>query len=84
LKAIYVHPNPGHSEGAVVAMNEGFARGYFNAYDWVIRVNADALIRDDSWLLITFEHKEIHGVFADCHDRQCLSGRACTQRIIMT
>lgn len=84
VKAIYVHPNPGHQEGAVLAMNEGFGRGYFGGYDWVIRVNPDVLIRNDTWLLKTFQDQTIHGVFADCHDRGCPEGRKCTQRVIMT
>jgi hypothetical protein len=66
VKAIYVHPNPGHQEGATLAMNQGFERGYFDGYDWVIRVNPDVLIRNDTWLLNTFQDQTIHGVFADC------------------
>jgi hypothetical protein len=86
LKSIYVHPNPGHQEGATLAMNEGFERGYSTGYDWVIRVNPDVLIRNDTWILSTFANEDVHGVFADCHDKECSQRghHKCTTSIIMT
>jgi len=35
--------------GAVMAIYEAVAAGYFDGYDWVIRVNPDVLIREDLW-----------------------------------
>jgi hypothetical protein len=78
-----VEPNPGHQEGAVRAMIEGFRRGWFDGYDWVIRVNADVLIRNDTWLLSTFRDSTVHGVFADCWDKVCPGERKCTERKMM-
>lgn len=49
---IHRHPtNPGLQAGAVLAMTEAFDKGWFQDYDWVIRLNPDVIVRDDSKLL---------------------------------
>jgi hypothetical protein len=37
-------------QGAIQAMVRPFEKGWFTNYDWVLRVNPDVLIRDDTWL----------------------------------
>lgn len=77
---IHSEPNPGYHEGAVLAMTEAFDQQWFDSYDWVIRLNPDVLIRNDTFLLQTFEDDGIDGIFADCWDVPCPEGKGCTGR----
>lgn len=81
---VHIRANPGYHEGAVLAMAEGFANRWFDSYDWVVRVNPDVLIRNDSFLLERFEDETINGIFADCSDVPCPAGRHCTDRLVHT
>ena len=84
--AISVHSrkNPGYQEGAILAITEAIENHWFDKYDWVIRVNPDVLIRDDTFLLERFGDSRIHGIFVDCLDRDCLAGNHCTNSMIHT
>jgi hypothetical protein len=42
--------NPGYNEGAILALTEAMDNHCFDKYEWVIRVNPDVLIRNDSFL----------------------------------
>lgn len=81
---VHVRSNPGYSEGAILAMAEGFQHGWFEGFDWVIRVNPDVLIRNDSFLLENLDKHDIDGVFADCLDVPCSTGQGCKDRLIHT
>lgn len=59
-------PNPGHAEGAMLAMHEGFRQGLFSQYDWVIRLNPDVLILDDRWMLKTMGDSDVDAILVDC------------------
>jgi hypothetical protein len=48
---IHERANPGYQEGAMAALTDAAREGWFNGYDWVIRVNADVIIRNDTFLL---------------------------------
>ena len=76
--------NPGYQEGAILALVEGFKNGWFEDYDWVIRVNPDVLIRNDTFILASMADESISGIFVDCQDKPCPSGRGCSDRIIHT
>ena len=39
----------GYQQGAIQAMLDPFKHNWFEGYDWVIRLNPDVLIRDDTW-----------------------------------
>lgn len=82
--AVHSAENPGYQEGAVLAITQAVEKNWFDAYDWVIRVNPDVLIRDDSFLLELLMDPRIHGVFVDCLDRECPTGRHCVDRMIHT
>ena len=85
-KAITIHerPNPGYQEGAVLALVEGYRHGWFKGYDWVVRLNPDVLVRDDTFLLQAMGDDTVHGIFVDCLDRPCPTGRRCEDSIIHT
>jgi hypothetical protein len=74
--------NPGYNEGAILALTEAMDSHWFDKYEWVIRVNPDVLIRNDSFLLERFEDSRIHGIFADCLDVACRNGNKCVNRLI--
>lgn len=71
---IKLYKNTGYQNGALQAMKDPFLllkkneTTWFDAYDWVIRVNLDVLIRYDAWLIETMLNKSIDGIFHDCKD----------------
>lgn len=76
---IHFRPNPGHQEGAMLAMSEAFDQGWFDGYDWVIRVNPDVLIRNETALLLRMQDPNIDGIFVDCYDSYCPPGPGCNK-----
>jgi hypothetical protein len=72
--------NPGYNEGAILALVKGFQNGWFEKYDWVVRVNPDVLIKNDTFILASMADKSINGIFVDCLDRPCPAGRGCFNR----
>lgn len=61
--------NEGYQEGAIAAMALGHKNGWFEGYDWVVRVNPDVIIRNDTWLLetiLTSDEENVTGIFVDC------------------
>ena len=85
-KAITIHerPNPGYQEGAVLALVEGFRNGWFEGYDWVVRLNPDVLVRNDTFLVETMQDDAVSGIFVDCYDKPCPGGRKCVDRQVHT
>jgi hypothetical protein len=81
---LLVRPNPGYNEGAVLAITEAFQEHWFDAYEWVIRLNADVLIRNDTFLLEQFKDKSAQGIFDDCLDVECPEEKNCQGRLIHT
>jgi hypothetical protein len=82
--SVHSTENPGYQEGAILAFTEAIENHWFDKYDWVIRVNPDVLIRDDTFLLERFGDSRIHGIFVDCLNRDCPTGNRCTDSMIHT
>jgi hypothetical protein len=74
----YVDPPSGSNEsgisdkavkqmGAKRAMVDPFLKEnrWFNAFDWVIRLNPDVLIRRDTWIRQTMMNTSVDGIFVD-------------------
>jgi len=76
--------NPGYHQGAVLALTKGYLNNWFDDYEWVIRVNPDVLIRNDSFLFERMDDAKIQGVFADCFNRDCPTGNHCSSAKIHT
>jgi hypothetical protein len=53
---IHVRDNPGYQEGAMAALSDATREGWFSGYDWVIRVNPDVIIRDDTFMVDVMEN----------------------------
>jgi hypothetical protein len=71
--------NTGYQEGAIAAMSTGHKSGWFEGYDWVVRVNPDVIIRNDTWILETIMSSDIEnvsGIFVDC-DGYCKKKTHC-------
>jgi len=49
----YVTSNEGYQDGAIAAMKEGSKKGFFDGYEWVVRLNPDVIIQNDAWFLDT-------------------------------
>ena len=72
--------NPGLNEGAILTLVNGFQNGWFEKCDWVTWVNPNVLIKNDTFILASMAEKSINGIFVDCLDRPCPSGRGCSNR----
>jgi hypothetical protein len=81
---LHVRKNPGYQEGAMLAMTEAYEHGWFKHYDWVIRLNPDVFIKNETFLLQRLHEPDISGVFVDCAQKVCERGRKCPGRIIHT
>ena len=74
---IKYYNNTGYQNGAIQAMIDPFLMennnqdqmSWFDNYDWVIRLNPDVLIRNDTWLIQTMMNRSIDAIFHDCHNR---------------
>jgi hypothetical protein len=47
-----------------------FQKGWFDDYDWVIRINPDVLIRNLTWLLQQLQNPNVEGIFHDSTPRR--------------
>lgn len=81
---VHTRPNPGYQEGAILALTEGFKQGWFRDHEWLIRVNPDVLIRNDTFLLSAMDNDGVSGIFADCNDKPCPENRRCLKRRMNT
>ena len=76
---VKLYNNTGYQSGAIQAMIDPFTRNvpedntttttitsWFDEYDWVIRLNPDVLIRNDTWLMETMLNPHIDGIFHEC------------------
>lgn len=53
--------------GAMQAMLDPYIGGWFDDYDWIIRLNPDVLLRDDRFLREAFSDPSVDAVIAVCH-----------------
>jgi len=61
-------PHPGMKKqwGANMAMSIALSQGWFQPYDWVIRINPDVLIRKSDLIIDHVDDSSIDGIFAVC------------------
>eukprot|EP00930_Biecheleria_cincta_P081556 TRINITY_DN7066_c0_g1_i1.p1 TRINITY_DN7066_c0_g1~~TRINITY_DN7066_c0_g1_i1.p1 ORF type:complete len:514 (-),score=90.78 TRINITY_DN7066_c0_g1_i1:69-1610(-) len=78
----YTYDNPGYQTGAVKAAFLGFNKGWFNGYDWVIRLNSDVLIYQEAQLVRLMSNPNKDLVLNSCWDSACES--KCVGRMVMT
>lgn len=56
----------GFQKGANLGLELGFRKGWFDPYDWIVRINPDVLIRNSTWLLQTMSDPDVDGIFVRC------------------
>jgi hypothetical protein len=81
---MHEYNNPGYQHGAVMALDVALQEGWFNGFDWVVRLNPDVIIRNDTWLLDTMGDAGVDGIFADCNDTPCPARVKCEAAHINT
>tara|TARA_B100000405_G_scaffold223436_1_gene158963 strand:+ start:316 stop:987 length:672 start_codon:yes stop_codon:yes gene_type:complete len=52
--------------GAILALSEAEARGWFDGYDWVVRLNPDVIVSEDRFLRTHMARDGIDAVLAFC------------------
>ena len=67
--SIHIHNNPGYQEGAILAVEEALTNGWFDGYDWVVRLNPDVIIRNDTWIRESMNDPNIDAIFVQCVTR---------------
>ena len=82
--------NPGYQSGASYAMHVALIGGWFDGYDWVVRLNPDVVVLDES-LLVKLMRGGHEGIFVNCghlagapENRAVCDGPGCTRGIIHT
>ena len=61
--------------GAKRALVDAVQKSWFHGYDWVLRLNPDVLVRDDTWISQQLKKPEIGAILVNCSDAkdpQCL------------
>jgi len=68
--AYHIKPNLGYQKGAMAALTQASKGGWFDAYDWVFRINPDVIIQNDTWMLHTIENDANASLlYIDCVNR---------------
>ena len=79
--AVQNFENPGLQEGANLAVSWGIYSGLFKGYDWIIRLNPDVIIVNDTWISKTLKDDDVDAIFVDCFEK-CLAGN-CTNDALL-
>jgi len=67
---LHSRQNPGYQEGAIQAISDALENNWFTPYDWIIRVNPDVIIRNDTWIIHQMLDKEkVGAILVDCGDK---------------
>jgi len=76
--------NPGYQSGAKYAMHVALRSGWFGGYDWVVRMNPDVMVLNETELARPVSSAQYAGVFANCaHSHSCREP-GCVRGIIQT
>ena len=61
--------NCNRQAGAIAALSDAARAGWFSGYDWIIRVNPDVIIRNDTWMLETMRSEpNVTGLLINCRN----------------
>ena len=77
-----IRPNPGYQQGAIQALTDLKQFNWAARYDWVVRLNPDVLINNDSWFAHMMAKPRVSVIFASCFQSNCVNG--CTQNLVHT
>jgi len=65
-KTVYFYKNRGKQRGAMKAVHDGFSNGWFEGYDWVIRINPDVIIYNEARLFSLMAMPSVSAVLVAC------------------
>jgi len=68
--SIHYDKNEAKQQGAMKAAHMGFSSGWFDGYDWVIRINPDVVIYDERNLVNLMREPRNNGIFVKCQPGQ--------------
>jgi len=63
---VYLRSKAEKQAGAKTAMYEAITSDFFSGYDWVIRLNPDVIVRDDSFLMQTMADPSVSALLINC------------------
>mmetsp|Transcript_31132 Transcript_31132/g.65672 ORF Transcript_31132/g.65672 Transcript_31132/m.65672 type:complete len:365 (-) Transcript_31132:87-1181(-) len=66
---VYLRAKAEKQAGAKTAMYEAITSDFFSGYDWVIRLNPDVIIRDDSFLMQSMADPSVLALLINCSRR---------------
>ena len=71
---IHLRPNPGYEAGALSAMKDAMSSQWFTGYDWLIRLNPDVILRNETFILNTMLYDvNATGILINCDSQKPLS-----------
>ena len=53
--------------GAMLGLDTADREGWWSGYDWVVRLNPDVIVRDDSFLRTQMTRDDVDAIFANCN-----------------
>ena len=69
--------NAGYQEGAIQAISDALENNWFTPYDWIIRVNPDVIIRNDTWIIHQMLNpSNVGAILVDCSDKYLNTAQA--------
>lgn len=71
VSLVWRHTNPGKQLGAIEALLYAARRSWFDAYDWVVRVNPDVIFISATFLEAKLREAGTTAVLADCRHAAC-------------
>ena len=71
VSLVWRHTNPGYQLGAIEALLYAARRSWFDAYDWVVRVNPDVIVISATFLEAKLREAGTTAVLADCRHANC-------------
>jgi len=79
-----VMPKIAKQQGAIKALTDGFTNKWFKDYNWLIRVNPDVLMTNDTWISTQMRNNQVDGVFVNCLADLCESNCVTSNQRAMT
>jgi hypothetical protein len=58
--------NTGYQQGAKKAMKDAVDNGWFTGYEWVMRVNPDVIMRNDTWIRQQMRNFTVDAILDNC------------------
>lgn len=82
---IHAVDNPGWQEGSMAALYDATRNKWFAGYDWVIRLNPDVIVRNDTFLVETITNDtNATALLANCKPEKYMWGRHSVLKFLLS